>query len=183
MHLFTRTPSAVSLRSEGVVVFRMSPHTEVRHIFDGTVISDTFDIRIHECNWNPFVQLETRDLFHTTITSSRDAYTITVHLPSYISRYIRVQQTERVLAIVGKAVARRQWHDKREQQMHVHEQWKTYWRLFRVPVQCDLRKVRALYGDTSMTVVVPKRSGWAYRAANWLELRLWSGRRLAHVSR
>ncbi|KAJ2358522.1 hypothetical protein IWW50_000952 [Coemansia erecta] len=161
----------------------MAPHTEVRHIYNGKMVTpDSSDAHIHECNWNPFVQLEAHDLFNTSINSSTGSYTITVRLPEYISRYIRVQQSERVLAVVGKAVARRQWHDAHAQRTNVHEQWKTYWRLFRIPVQCDLRRIRALYGETSMTIVVPKRKGRVYRLGNWIEKRLWNGRRITHVS-
>ncbi|KAJ2303990.1 hypothetical protein H4S02_003072 [Coemansia sp. RSA 2611] len=178
MHLFAKTRSAVSLRSEGVVVVEQPPQTEVRHIFNGKV-QDSGHAHIDECNWNPFVQLEHDGFFRTYITQTRGTYTITVQLPEYISRYIRVQQGGRVLAVVAKAVARRQWHDAHEQRTNVHEQWKTYWRLFRVPVQCDLRKVRALYGESAMTILVPRRNGWAYRMANWVEQRVWNGRRLA----
>ncbi|KAJ1732725.1 hypothetical protein LPJ61_001914 [Coemansia biformis] len=171
--------SAVSLRNEGVVVVKMAPHTETRHIYNGMVADEHALADIHECNWNPFAQLEAGDFFHTYISETNGAYTIVARLPEYISRYIRVQRNERILAVVGKAVARRQWSDTSKQRTNVHELWKVYHRLFKIPIQCDMGRVRVLYGETSLTVVVPRRDSWVYRLAHRAEVHLWNGRRLA----
>ncbi|KAJ2686199.1 hypothetical protein H4R19_006733 [Coemansia spiralis] len=175
----TKKRPAASLRNEGVVVVRMAPHIETRHIYNGMVANEHALADIHECNWNPFAQLESGDFFHTYISESSSAYIIVARVPDYLSRYIRIQRNDRMLAVVGKAVARRQWTDGSKQRENVHEVWKIYHRLFRIPIQCDMSRVRALYGETSLTVVVPRRESWPFRVARWAEMHAWNGRRLA----
>ncbi|KAJ2785856.1 hypothetical protein H4R18_000245 [Coemansia javaensis] len=173
--------TSASLRNDGVVVVRMSPHAETRHIYNGMVVADERTQRdLHECNWDPFAQLELADdFFHTYISATSAAYMIVVRLPDYIARSIRVQRAERLLAVVGKAVARRQWTDASRPAPNVHEVWRVYHRLFRIPVQCDIARVRALYGESSLTVVVPRRDSWRFRLAHWAESHVWHQRRLA----
>ncbi|KAJ1901745.1 hypothetical protein LPJ81_003702, partial [Coemansia sp. IMI 209127] len=164
--------SATSLRTDGVVVASIPPNTEVRHIYNGTIV-DVSDINdpncrhIDGCNWNPFKALETDSLFYTYIDSTPDKYTITIHMPAYISRYIRVQKNSRVLAIIGKAMAQRKWKDK--EHTNVHEQWKVYWRLFRIPLQCNIVAITARYEADRIIVSVPRRTAWPYKLAAWAE--------------
>ncbi|KAJ2611523.1 hypothetical protein EV177_003440 [Coemansia sp. RSA 1804] len=129
-----KSKSATSLRKNGVVIANVPPNTEVRHIFNGLVvnaadINDPNCRHVDDCNWNPFKALETEKFFYTYIDSTPENYSIIVHMPEYVSRYMRVQKSNRVLAIVGKAMAQRKWADK--EQVNVHELWKVYWRLFR----------------------------------------------------
>ncbi|KAJ2885005.1 hypothetical protein IWW38_005363 [Coemansia aciculifera] len=165
--------STTSLRNEGVVVVNLAPQSQVQHIFNGRLVDPSTGEcqHLHECSWDPFLSLETPTFFHTFISESATAYTVTVNLPSYISRYIRVQRSDRTLAVVGKAMARRQWSDGR---VNVHELWKVYWRLFRIPVQCDLNALRAWYALDTMKVVIPRRLSILYRTLNWAEVRLWA---------
>ncbi|KAJ2401793.1 hypothetical protein GGI23_001159 [Coemansia sp. RSA 2559] len=169
---FNSTKSATSLRTNGVVVASIPPNTEVRHIYNGTIV-DASDINdpncrhIDGCNWNPFKALETDSFFYTYIDSTPDKYTITIHMPAYISRYIRVQKNSRVLAIIGKAMAQRKWNDK--ELTNVHEQWKVYWRLFRIPLQCNIVAITARYEADRIVVAVPRRTAWPYKLAAWAE--------------
>ncbi|KAJ2740171.1 hypothetical protein GGI20_005947 [Coemansia sp. BCRC 34301] len=167
--------STTSLRNEGVVVVNQAPESQVQHIFNGHIEDPNTCVHLQECTWDPFPALETATFFHTFISESPAAYTVTVNLPSFISRYIRIQRTDRTLAIVGKAMARRQWSDQKS--ANVHELWKVYWRLFRIPAQCDLDSVRAWYGTDTVRVVIPRRLSLVYRAINWAEERLWAGKR------
>ncbi|KAJ1896623.1 hypothetical protein LPJ66_003878 [Kickxella alabastrina] len=166
-----------TLRQSGVVVVNMAPQTKTTHIFNGRIV----DPSTGECphilgsNWTPFTELETTHFFHTFISATPEAYTVTVRLPACVSRYIRVQKHNKVLAVVAKAVARRRWTDAREG-VHVHEQWRVYWRVFYLPKQCDAGGISAWYGSDSMRVVVPRRAGMLYRAINWIEERLWMRR-------
>ncbi|KAI9501163.1 hypothetical protein GGI25_000608 [Coemansia spiralis] len=173
-----KAKSATSLRDKGVVVVRMAPKTEIRHLFNGRVVdpksNDPQCVHIHDCNWNPFAQLETSDFFCTFVEETPESYIIVVQMPSYISRYIRVQKNGRIMAIVGKAMAQRKWKDKGA--VNVHEQWKVYWRLFRVPVQCSVGEIRTCYEKDRMVVVVPRRTKWMYRAADWVERRVSSSK-------
>ncbi|KAJ1721232.1 hypothetical protein LPJ53_004216 [Coemansia erecta] len=180
------TKSVSSLRHEGIVVVNMAPYTETRHVFNGHIVDPQSSgcQHIDDADWNPFYQLETPTFFHTFVSETQDAYTVTVTLPSYITRYIRVQRHNRVLAVVGKAMARRQWTDAKKNKNegveeggeNVHELWRVYWRLFHLPIQCDVRGIRAWYGGEGMRVVVPKRQGRVFRAVNWVEERLWTRR-------
>ncbi|KAJ2784454.1 hypothetical protein GGI15_002255 [Coemansia interrupta] len=171
------TKSVSSLRHEGIVVVNMAPYTETRHVLNGHIVDPQSATcqHIDDSDWNPFYQLETPTFFHTFVSESPEAYTLTVTLPSYITRYIRVQRHNRVLAVVGKAMARRQWTDAKEGE-NVHELWRVYWRLFHLPMQCDVRGVRAWYDAEGMRVVVPRRQGSVFRAVNWVEERLWTRR-------
>ncbi|KAJ1999806.1 hypothetical protein GGI04_004417 [Coemansia thaxteri] len=169
--------SPASLRNDGIVVVSLAPSAQIQHIFNGRLVDPASGecAHLHQCDWDPFAALETPAFFRTFIAESPDAYTVTVSLPSFISRYIRVQPNTRTVAIVAKAMARRQWADTSDH--NVHELWKVYWRLFRVPVHCDLKAVRALYGSDELRVVVPRRSSPLFRAINWAEERLWVARR------
>ncbi|KAJ2557371.1 hypothetical protein EV175_001387 [Coemansia sp. RSA 1933] len=164
--------SATSLRTNGVVVAAIPPNTEVRHIYNGTIvdvsdINDPYCRHVDDCNWKPFEALETDSFFYTYIDSTAESYTITIHMPACISRYIRVQKDSRVLAIIGKAMAQRKWRDK--EQTNVHEQWKVYWRLFRIPLQCSIVRITARYKEDRIIVTVPRRTAWPYRLAAWAE--------------
>ncbi|KAJ2557673.1 hypothetical protein GGH95_005121 [Coemansia sp. RSA 1836] len=186
MYLIGQTKaSTTSLRNEGVVVVNLAPDSQVQHIFNGRIVDPSTGecAHLHECSWDPFPSLETATFFHTFISESATEYTVTVSLPSFISRYIRVQRTDRTLAVVGKAMARRHWSDcsssnsRGRPSDNEHEQWKVYWRLFRLPVQCDLNGIRAWYGVDAMRVVIPRRSSIMYKALNWAEERMWASKR------
>ncbi|KAJ1822753.1 hypothetical protein LPJ75_000248 [Coemansia sp. RSA 2598] len=170
--------SVSTLRHEGIVVVNMPPFSETRHVFNGRVVEPNSESCMHisECSWNPFYQLETPNFFHTFVSETPEAYIITITMPSYISRYIRVQKGNRVLAVVGKAMARRQWTDAKDDTTNVHEQWKVYWRIFHMPFQCNVRQIKAWYGQDHIKVIVPRRNGIVYRAVNWVEERLWTRR-------
>ncbi|KAJ2598318.1 hypothetical protein GGF39_002701 [Coemansia sp. RSA 1721] len=172
------TRSVSTLRHEGIVVVNMAPYSETRHVFNGRVVEPNSEscVHIHECSWNPFYQLETPNFFHTYVSDTDEAYTITITMPSYISRYIRIQKGNRVLAVVGKAMAKRQWTDAKTENTNVHEQWKVYWRIFHLPFQCNVGQIKAWYGQDHIKVIVPRRSGIVYRAVNWVEERLWTRR-------
>ncbi|KAJ2751186.1 hypothetical protein GGH94_002682 [Coemansia aciculifera] len=178
MYLIGNTKtSTTSLRNEGVVVVNLAPSSQVQHIFNGRIVDPLSGecAHLHECSWDPFLALETATFFHTFISETSTEYTVTVNLPSYISRYIRVQRSDRTLAVVGKAMAQRRWRDGGGG--NVHELWKVYWRLFKVPVQCDLDGIRAWYGVDTIRVVVPRRVGIVYKLLHWAEERVWAGRR------
>ncbi|KAJ1816733.1 hypothetical protein IWW57_000080 [Coemansia sp. S610] len=174
MYLIGNTKtSTTSLRNEGVVVVNLAPSSQVQHIFNGRIVDPLTCAHLHECTWDPFHALETATFFHTYISETPAEFTVVVNLPSYISRYIRVQRGDRTLAVVGKAMAQRRWRDGKAG--NVHELWKVYWRLFRVPVGCDLDGVRAWYGVDTLRVVVPRKTGWLHRLLGWGEARLWAG--------
>ncbi|KAJ1665796.1 hypothetical protein IW140_006507 [Coemansia sp. RSA 1813] len=169
---FNHSKSATSLRTNGIVVASIPPNTEVRHIYNGTIvdatdINDPYCRHVDDCNWNPFEALETDSFFYTYVDSTSDSYTITVLMPAYISRYIRVQKSNRVLAIIGKGMAQRKWQDK--ERVNVHEMWKVYWRLFRIPFQCNIIEITACYEADRIIVTVPRRTAWPYRLAAWTE--------------
>lgn len=154
----------------------MAPYVEIQHIFNGHIVDPGSEDCQHldDCDWNPFMALETPEFFHTYISSTPDEYVVHVKLPSFISRYIRVQKNNRTLAIVGKAMAKRQWTDdengsRQKPKVNIHEQWKVYWRLFKIPLQCDLGDIRAWYGLNDMRVTIPRRNTWAYRFLNRIE--------------
>ncbi|KAJ2360423.1 hypothetical protein IW150_007508, partial [Coemansia sp. RSA 2607] len=95
------TKSVSTLRHEGIVVVNMAPYTETRHVFNGHIVDPNSDSCAHidSSDWNPFAALETPLFFHTFVSESASAYTVTVTLPAYITRYIRVQRHSRVLAV------------------------------------------------------------------------------------
>ncbi|KAI8321367.1 hypothetical protein GQ54DRAFT_183333 [Martensiomyces pterosporus] len=175
---YDQRPSA-SLRDKGTVVVSLPPYSETQHLFNGS-IADPNDEGCAEthasCNWDPFRQLETPKFFHTFISETPEVYRITVSLPCYISRYVRVEKSSRVLAIVGKAMARRQWRDIAKRQDNVHEQWKIYWRLFRVPLHADIGEIKAEYDADFMRVFIPRRGTVFYRAVGKLEEWMWPGK-------
>ncbi|KAJ2081168.1 hypothetical protein H4R24_002551 [Coemansia sp. RSA 988] len=163
------------LQDKEPIVIENAAQIQTRHIFNGIVVEKGEDVEahIHDCNWNPFDELEEVGIFHTRISVTERAYTIVVELPECMVRYIQVQRESRELAVVGKAMARRQWTDAKSEIDNVHEMWRVYWRRFSIPLQCDPRLIHALYGQHSVTIVVPRRIMWIYRLANWMEVRLW----------
>ncbi|KAJ1954345.1 hypothetical protein GGI12_005807, partial [Dipsacomyces acuminosporus] len=157
----------------------LQPFSKTQHIFNGS-IADPYNgtcAEIHaSCNWDPFLELETPTFFHTYITESDTHYTIHVALPCYISRFIRVEKGKRRLAIIGKAMARRQWRDFAKKRDNVHEQWKTYWRLFCVPLHADISRITAEYEEETVRVVIPRRTTLLYRIVNKAEAWMWTSR-------
>ncbi|PIA16167.1 hypothetical protein COEREDRAFT_87141 [Coemansia reversa NRRL 1564] len=167
--------SIADTSDDNVIVIELAAQNQTRHIFNGIVVEKGEDAEAHiqECNWNPFEKLESADFFYTSISVTNSAYRVVAKLPESMVRYIQVQHKRRELAVVGKAMARRQWTDvNSEVYTNIHELWRVHWRNFRIPLQCDPDSIYALYGEDSVTVVVPRRTTWVYRLINWTEITL-----------